>query len=166
MELYIQIKNGQPYEHPILGDNFREAFPHVDVNNLPSEFARFERTENPQNAGVKQIDCVRYEFVGDVVKDVWFVRDMTESEIEDTAKALTAGILKNIEQFKILAQERIDDPEIREKGKIAWTEYLNKLSTFVLIDPFNPNLPVWPIVLLSGEVVTTNSSGSVPNVIE
>ena len=41
MELFIQIRNGQPFEHPIFGDNFRQAFPDVDVDNLPPEFARF-----------------------------------------------------------------------------------------------------------------------------
>ena len=44
MELFIQVdENGQAKEHPIHGDNFRQAFPHIDTNNLPSNFARFER---------------------------------------------------------------------------------------------------------------------------
>ena len=47
MELYIQIRNGQPFEHPIFGDNFRQAFPGIDVDNLPPEFAVFQRV--PQN---------------------------------------------------------------------------------------------------------------------
>ncbi len=50
MRLFIQIRDGQPYEHPIFEDNFIMAFPHIDVNNLPSEFALFERIENPRVA--------------------------------------------------------------------------------------------------------------------
>jgi len=60
MELYIRIKNGQPFEHPILGDNFRQAF-----------------------------GCT-YEWDGDTVTDVHHVRDMTPAEKtakQDTAKA-------------------------------------------------------------------------------
>ena len=45
MDFFIRIKDGQPFEHPIFGDNFRQAFPDVDVNNLPSEFAKFEHGE-------------------------------------------------------------------------------------------------------------------------
>ena len=47
MELYIQIKNEQAFQHPILGDNFRQAFPDIDTNNLPSTFARFTRLPEP-----------------------------------------------------------------------------------------------------------------------
>ena len=43
MELFIQIRDGLPFGHPIYGDNFRQAFPDVDLENLPPEFARFER---------------------------------------------------------------------------------------------------------------------------
>ena len=39
LELYIQIRNGQPHEHPIFADNFRQAFPDVDTENLPDTFA-------------------------------------------------------------------------------------------------------------------------------
>lgn len=80
MELYIRIVDGKPFEHPIFGDNFREAFPNVDVNNLPPEFARFERITCPYLATTFQVDEVSYQWVGDVVKDVWSVRDMTAEE--------------------------------------------------------------------------------------
>ena len=80
MELYIQIRDGQPYEHPILGDNFREAFPHIDVNNLPLEFARFERLPNPEIATTYQVNVVSYQWENGVVKDVWSVREMTQEE--------------------------------------------------------------------------------------
>ena len=80
MELYIQIKDGQPFEHPIVNDNFCQAFPEIDVNNLPENFARFERIECPNNAGVYEIDVVSYQWVNGIVKDVWTVRPMTQEE--------------------------------------------------------------------------------------
>ena len=83
MELYIQIRNGQPFEHPILGNNFRQAFPKIDVNSLPPEFAKFERVERPV-IGVYQAmvqDEPTYELVGGVYKDVWHVRELTAEEI-------------------------------------------------------------------------------------
>lgn len=80
MELFIQIRNGQPYEHPIMGDNFRQAFPDVDVNNLPPEFARFERVAPPVPGVYEVVDGPTYEWVADIVKDVWTIRPMTDEE--------------------------------------------------------------------------------------
>jgi hypothetical protein len=80
MELYIRIIDGQPFEHPIFGDNFRQAFPEVDVNNLPPEFARFERLEPPVLGVYEVYEGVTYEWVDGIVKDVHHVRPMTEEE--------------------------------------------------------------------------------------
>ena len=80
MELYIRIVDGQPFEHPILGDNFRQAFPHIDPDNLPPEFARFERIEQPTVEQYEVIEGVTYEWDNAIVKDVWHIRQMTDEE--------------------------------------------------------------------------------------
>jgi hypothetical protein len=80
MELYIQIKDGQPFEHPIMGGNFCEAFPNIDVNNLPAEFAKFERVECNVTPSAYEIAEVNYLWVDGVVKDVWSLRQMTAEE--------------------------------------------------------------------------------------
>jgi len=83
MELFIRIKDGQPFEHPIFGDNFREAFPHVDVNNLPPEFARFERVEPPTWGPYDKNQRVQYERgVDGVYRDVWYCDKMTAEEVK------------------------------------------------------------------------------------
>ena len=82
MELFIRIKDGQPFRNPIMGDNFRQAFPDVDTNNLPPEFARFERIER-STLGIYEImvsDQPTYELVDGVYKDVWHIRAMTAEE--------------------------------------------------------------------------------------
>jgi hypothetical protein len=83
MELFIQIRNGQPFQHPILGENFREAFPHIDTNNLPPEFARFERIEPPQYGVYEVLLGPLYQWVDGIVKDVWEVRPMTAQEVSN-----------------------------------------------------------------------------------
>lgn len=83
MELFIRIVDGQPFEHPISGANFRAAFPHVDVNNLPPEFARFIRVPPPEPDEGKHIisqTCV-YQWDGDVVKDVWTVEQINLEDV-------------------------------------------------------------------------------------
>ena len=86
MELFIRIQDGQVFGNPIFGDNFREAFPNVDVNNLPPEFARFERVERPTLGmyEVMESETPTYELVDGVWKDVWHKRDMTAEEKEVT----------------------------------------------------------------------------------
>ena len=81
MKLFIQIRNGQPYEHPIMEDNFMEAFPHIDPINLPPEFAVFERIPQPVLSKYEVYEGVRYKWFDGVVRDVHIVRDMTNEEI-------------------------------------------------------------------------------------
>ena len=93
MELYIQIKNEQAFQHPILGDNFRQAFPDIDTNNLPSTFARFTRLPEPVLGVYEVCEGCTYEWEGDSVTDVHHVREMTAEEKtvkQNDAKALWA----------------------------------------------------------------------------
>ena len=84
MSLYIQLENGTPINHPILEDNLKQAFPEMDLNNLPETFARFERVPGP-GIGVYEVSQgATYEWVDGVVKDVHHVRAMTPEE--QTAK--------------------------------------------------------------------------------
>ena len=89
MDLFIRIKDGQPFEHPIFGDNFRQAFPEVDTNNLPPEFARFERVVAPA-LGVyeKGQRCVYERGEDGVYRDVWYPEPMTEQEKKERQDAV------------------------------------------------------------------------------
>lgn len=81
MELYIQIRDGEPHEHPIAGANFRASFPHIDVENLPADqFARFVRVAPPRVGRFEVYDGATYEWDGDVVTEAHHVRPMTEEE--------------------------------------------------------------------------------------
>lgn len=90
MELFIRIKDGKPFEHPIFGSNFLQAFPDVDVNNLPPEFARFERVEQPNIGAYEIYEGVTYEREGDIYKDVHHVRTMTPEEKTEKQGAVKA----------------------------------------------------------------------------
>lgn len=80
MELYIRLKDGQPFEHPIFGDNFRQAFPHVDTNNLPPEFAKFTRIEPPIVGAYEVYEGMTYGPCATGFTDVHNVRQMTAEE--------------------------------------------------------------------------------------
>jgi hypothetical protein len=80
MELFIRIIDGQPFEHPIMGENFCQAFPDVNTENLPPEFARFERIEKPMIGVYEFYEGVTYELFDGVWKDVHHLRPMTAEE--------------------------------------------------------------------------------------
>lgn len=80
MNLYIRIENNAPVDHPILEDNLLLVLPHVDLSNLPSEFARFVRVPAPELQMYEVYEGVTYELVDGVYTDVHHVRPMTEEE--------------------------------------------------------------------------------------
>lgn len=93
LELYIQIRDGQPHEHPIFADNFRAAFSNVDTANLPTTFAKFIRVDPPEIDTYEVYEGVTYQWFDGVVKDVHSVRPMTDEE--QTAKTLEIEATKN-----------------------------------------------------------------------
>lgn len=82
MRLFIRIQDGAPFKHPIIEDNFRQAFPNIDLDNLPPEFALFERIPRPTVSVYEVIESEdsTYELIDGVYKDVWRKRDMTTEE--------------------------------------------------------------------------------------
>ena len=81
LKLLIQLRDGQPFEHPIFSDNFRAAFPDVDTENLPADrFAKFIRVARPKLGPYEIYVGMTYQWVGDVVKDVHEIRAMTDEE--------------------------------------------------------------------------------------
>jgi len=77
MNLYIEIEDGQPKNHPTYGDNLVQYF-----GNIPNNWEPFVRVDRPV-PGVYQIlenlESI-YQKVDGVWTDVWNLRDMTISE--------------------------------------------------------------------------------------
>ena len=82
MKLYIKIKDGIPDGHPMIEENILSAFPNVDLNNLPDNWAEFKRIEVPIYGIYELHDGTEYEL--DPATGVWqdkhTIREMTESE--------------------------------------------------------------------------------------
>jgi len=164
MELFIQIRDGQPHEHPIFGDNFRQAFPDIDVNNLPPEFARFERVPQPNTAGTFEVEELSYQWIDGIVKDVWSVRPMTEIEHAQKLQDLTQAANASVGFLKEITQQNIDNAP-SDAAKQAWIDYLAALNAWTLVDPVEPNIPQPPRINADGTVMDVNAPGSAPNVI-
>lgn len=132
MELYIRIENGQPKDHPILGDNFREAFPDVDTNNLPAMWARFTRIARPDIGPYKRmLEQPVYTVLEDgSVTDDWQITDLTPEEIQqkkDEAYANRPYPSWVLNEEHCMAEPPIPfpDPEKRyvwDESTVSWLE--------------------------------------------
>jgi hypothetical protein len=84
MKLYIKLENGQPIDHPMLKENVIQAFPDIDINNLPETFIEFVRVAHPSNLSTYEIyDGVHYEIIDGVCTDVHSVRTLTAEEKQE-----------------------------------------------------------------------------------
>lgn len=164
MRLFIQIRDGQPHEHPILFDNFVQAFPDIDVNNLPPEFAVFERVPQPRECGPLQVEEVTYQWVDGIVKDVWTVREMIGAERETRIQQQVEYINAVWNGKKSDARQKIIEATEPEE-KTMWQTYLTQLESVVISDPFAVPFPFKPVQLADGSWVTTDTAGTAPDVI-
>lgn len=163
MELYIQLRDGQPYEHPIMGDNFCEAYPDIDVNNLPPEFARFVRVPEPKIGLFQVNEGVTYELIDGVVHDVWHIRPMTSEERIPVEEANTALIMATVTKLRQDAETNAVTAEPEELRQ-AWVNYKVLIDSWVLTDIETAIVPK-PPVFINGRLIDVNLSGSTPNVI-
>ena len=148
----------------ILGDNFREAFPHIDTENLPPSFARFERVPQPEIGLFEINEGVVYQWVNGVVKDVWVKRLMTNVEKAEKTQWLLDRYNGIISFYSEEAQKHIDNAN-DELTITACQKWLDELNAWILVDIENPNFPESPTFSSLGKVVDLNKSGSAPNVI-
>jgi len=164
-DLFIQIRDGQPFEHPILGSNLRQARPDIDTNNLPSEFANFIRKPYP-TLGLYEVleapDPV-YQWIDGVVQDVWLIRPMNDAERAVKDAELNA-IVENHREF-VISDMNKKLALANDAGKPIIQAYIDQVTSYVVPDITKPKFPPQPRVDSEGNVSTINSSGSAPNVI-
>ena len=77
MNLYIQVENNQPINHPAFEDNLIQVF-----GSIPSNWEPFIRVEQPvlEEYEVLVSNEPKYEKIDNIWMDVWYVRDMTSEE--------------------------------------------------------------------------------------
>jgi hypothetical protein len=77
MNLYIQIQNGQPVNHPAFEENLLQAF-----GAIPSDWEFFVRVDPSKISSYTLLTSQEstYQKIDGVWTDVWEVRDMTAEE--------------------------------------------------------------------------------------
>jgi hypothetical protein len=151
LELYIQIRDGQPHEHPIFADNFKMAFPEVNINDLPADqFAKFIRVDAPVPDTYEVYEGVAYQWVDGVVKDVHSVRPMTDEEraakdVELAERATQAA--NTLHQIRMERCQTTADETEDATQKQLWLDCLAAHQAWVLesVNPITPAFPRFPI---------------------
>jgi len=156
MNLYIQMQDGQPWQHPLLEDNVLQAWPGIDLNNLPANLARFRRYQQPgpdvMPVGNFQVPICTYELASDgVYEDTWTVREMDEDEKRVTTKAQKKSVADQLESLKLFAAERVENTTGDVQN--AWQTYSNLLNSLDTSDPFNVAWPMMPRVDEDGDLI-------------
>ena len=96
-EFFIQIKDGQPFEHPLGRNNMQHLFPQHDLDNsVPDNFAVFNRIPRPSptNPYQKTIGPVYTFNEAGEVYDKWELLELTAAEKierQDTVKNSWSG---------------------------------------------------------------------------
>lgn len=87
MNLYIQVQDGQPINHPALVDHLYGAF-----GGIPDNWKPFIRVEHPTIRVYEVYVDTTYEQVGDYYVDVHNVRPMTDEEKAAKIAEATANL--------------------------------------------------------------------------
>lgn len=93
-EFFIQIKDGQPFEHPIARENMQQLFPQHDLDNsIPDNFAVFNRVSRPlhTNPYQKTTGPVYAFNEANEVYDKWEVIDLTAEEKAERQNNVKSG---------------------------------------------------------------------------
>jgi len=166
MDFFIRILDGQPHEHPIMGDNLRWALPEIDAVRLATEFAPFTRID-PAGIPVGFYEVLVEEYVwdGPGVRDNWHTRPMTEEE--HTIKR--QGAIEGTERHRasLLAYSETEKALATTPGAISvWDAYISDLTAHTYADPSTANLPLPPYILPDGSLAGISAPGTAPDVID
>jgi len=161
--LFIKIKDGQPFEHPMTLESLLYIIPSFDPNNLPEGFAVFEDTPFVNEPEPFEINYYEYVFNGSVVVRNWKKREMTAEERAVYLQNLSEQAYADRDVNLVIAFEELALSS--EEYKWHWEKHIEALNAWQLVDPLRPNIPASPYRLPDGSVSSNYVQGSAPNVI-
>lgn len=89
--LFIQVVDGKPVNHPATEENLRMFIDNFDPENPPATFEKFVRRQPEEAPKWKVVDRLPYAKVNGVWTDVFGIRDMMPQEKQEYVAALRRG---------------------------------------------------------------------------
>ena len=105
MRLFIKVENAIPIGHPMLEGNVKQAYPGIDLENLPSNLANFIRIERPAPGMFEVSEGPTYEWNGEAFEDTYTIRDMTEEEKAQKIELVSPTVANATEENILLAPD-------------------------------------------------------------
>jgi alkylhydroperoxidase/carboxymuconolactone decarboxylase family protein YurZ len=146
MDCFIRIKDGVPFEHPIHPDNFKDAFPEIDPNNLPEGFAYFKRLEKPFNPNPFKLHNCEYVKIDDKTwGDKWTERNATPEE----EVSIKLDLDKQLRELKVIYKDvalRTSSSTTNNDIKTYCSNYINTLENYQITNYLSINVPQPPLL--------------------
>lgn len=79
----IKMQDGKPSEHPMILENFVQCFPEIDLANLPSTFAYFEKNSMPILGPYQELHSIIPDYIvreDGIVEERWVIREYSSEE--------------------------------------------------------------------------------------
>lgn len=143
MNLYIQIENGQPVNHPALEENLIHAFGSIPDNWKP--FNRFQLADLNLEIGMYQKTVHSYSLSSDGVtwQDKWTVVDMTDEEKSEKVSHQISKCYAYVNLIIFNTQNAINN--LTDENQInVLNRYLTLLKEVSFTDPLNAVVPKGP----------------------
>ena len=155
MNLYIRIQNGVTFEHPILEENARQAWPDLNFDLLPDWLARFRRYAQPgpdvMPVGVFQRAVCSYTQAEDGAwQDTWMVEDMTAEEQQVLTRQRLAQAKESQTVLVESARAAAAVDGIPAETVSAWNTYADAVAALQITDPFTIDWPAPPRIASDG----------------
>lgn len=87
MNLYIELQDGKPINHPMQQSNLEMIYPGMDFENLPENYCKFVRVQKPWPKWDEVIEGPEYKMIDGIFYDVWTINkisdEVRQQKIED-----------------------------------------------------------------------------------
>lgn len=133
MNLYIELKNGEPINHPMLETNMEMIYPVMNLDNLPENFCKFVRVDAPVPKWDEVVEGPEYKIIDGICYDVWTVNKISDEKRQQMLDELAASNPYPSWTVDIVNHNLIPPTPYPETGAWVWDE--SSLSWVEYIEP-------------------------------
>ena len=136
MKLYIELKNGEPINHPMLQSNMEMIYPVMNLQNLPENFCEFVRVDAPVPKWDEVVEGPEYKIIDGICYDVWTVNKISDEKRQQMLDDLAASNPYPSWTVDTVNHNLIPPTPYPEEGAwvwneetVSWVEYIEPTDT-------------------------------------